>query len=406
VWVWGTDRTATTDEAGRFLIDGIPPGTHLVVVEHESVDSVGLPAIGASVWFQGGDTVEVALATPSPETLWRRTCSRAAIVGTGRGIVFGVVRDADAGALRAGATVTARWLGFEQRGGAQVVVREMSATARTDSTGLYLLCGVLDGVVVHIQAVSEEEATGIIPVSLVVRPVGRADLMLAGARGASVTASTGGRVVRGVIRSEQGRAVARAQVAVEGGDSTFTDAEGRFVLAGLPLGTQLIRVRAIGYAPFQHSVDVRPRDTVVVGLQLRTLTVLDTVHVVASRRLSQRLEELAHRRLLGGGHVLTEAEIKLRPSVRSLFQGMPSMRVTGSAHRFAIFMRSGSIGRGWCAPTVYLDGVRSSVEELRAYRPKDIVGVEVYPRQSAAPGEYQEPYGGCGVVLVWTKHLR
>ncbi len=38
--------------------------------------------------------------------------------------------------------------------------------------------------------------------------------------------------------------------------------------------------------------------------------------------------------------------------------------------------------------------------------PKDLAGVEMYPRASSAPIQYQQVATGCGVVLVWTKYLK
>ncbi len=64
------------------------------------------------------------------------------------------------------------------------------------------------------------------------------------------------------------------------------------------------------------------------------------------------------------------------------------------------------VARGYCAATIFIDGLQSSVEALGAYRTEELVGVEVYPRGSTAPGRYQRLDSECGVVLVWTKYLR
>jgi hypothetical protein len=404
VWLWGSDRFTVADEEGRFRIYSVPPGTHLIVLEHETVDSAGFPTVGVRVAVRGGDTVDVTLATPSFETAWRGVCAGQAVVGRDSGIVFGAVRDAGSGNLLAGAAVTIRWLGFERAGPGQVVVIDTSMSTSTDDRGRYRLCGPFAGVVLRVQASGDGGATGVIPVSLVGRPMGRADLLLARPVRTASGARSGDGALRGTVRSDEGGLAVRAQVVVDGADSTFTDSEGGFLLSGLAAGTRLVRVRAIGFAPFQQAVDLRPRDTVALTLELRSVTVLDTVHVIASAPLSRRLEDLLRRRRLGGGHVLTEGDIKHRASIRSVFAGIPSLRVTSrSATSFALMVQA---GRGWCAPSVYLDGTRSSVDELVTYRPADIAGIEVYPREAAAPGEYQRLGEGCGVVLVWTKYLR
>jgi len=45
-------------------------------------------------------------------------------------------------------------------------------------------------------------------------------------------------------------------------------------------------------------------------------------------------------------------------------------------------------------------------EQVHTCKPKDLVGVEMYPRASSAPLQYQQVATGCGVVLIWTKYLK
>jgi hypothetical protein len=50
-------------------------------------------------------------------------------------------------------------------------------------------------------------------------------------------------------------------------------------------------------------------------------------------------------------------------------------------------------------PTIYVDGVESSAEELNTIPPSWIHGIEVY-QQGEVPAKYSS---FCGAILIWTK---
>jgi len=60
--------------------------------------------------------------------------------------------------------------------------------------------------------------------------------------------------------------------------------------------------------------------------------------------------------------------------------------------------------------TVYLDRVRivgkfGSTDDFvnEIVVPSSVAAMEVYPRGTGAPPEFQSMNGSCGVVLIWTK---
>ncbi|MGH2611100.1 MAG: hypothetical protein ACRDHF_18615, partial [Tepidiformaceae bacterium] len=119
------------------------------------------------------------------------------------------------------------------------------------------------------------------------------------------------------------------------------------------------------------------------------------------------LIQFEERRRLGMGYAQNEADLRGRPTMRSVFAAVPSVTVGGrSAFNFLILMPSPGVVRGYCSASIFIDGLQSSVEALAAYHTDELVGVEVYPRGSTAPGRYQRLDNECGVVLVWTKYLR
>ncbi|MGH7645423.1 MAG: carboxypeptidase regulatory-like domain-containing protein [Gemmatimonadales bacterium] len=398
VWVRGTGRTATTDSAGGFRVDSVPAGRHVLALAHADLDSAGLYSVAAAVTVEAGDTAVVALTVPSLRTLWRRACPSPDAAPPDSGILFGVVRDARTGNRIAGAAILITWLSLQRVGRAQVMVDTREARVLSDSIGGYYACGVGADMRLEVRAYVPTDSSGPIQVLPRARPLARRDLTVGGG-----TRSAG---VRGTVSGPDGRPVANARVAVEEAGSTTSGEDGRFALGGLPAGTQWLRVRAIGHTPFERAVDLRDGDTTALPVVLaRAPVLLDSIAVRGIRPLA--LEQFEERRRLGMGYALGEEELRRRPTVRSVFASFPSVTVAGrSATNFVILMPARGTARGRCTPNIYIDGLRSSVEGLGAYRPEDMVGVEVYTRGSDAPGRYQPIDTECGVVLVWTKYLR
>ena len=147
--------------------------------------------------------------------------------------------------------------------------------------------------------------------------------------------------------------------------------------------------------------------------------------------MARELREFEERRRVGFGYSLRGEEIKKASNLRSVMQQLPSLIVgprvvrtpivvrgdivlpaSGDVHdaeapgTFNVYMRRDAIGSAYCLANLYVDGIKSYWEQLGGYKPEDIAGVEVYPRQSLVPIRFQDISSGCGVVLVWTKSLR
>ncbi|HEX2189546.1 MAG TPA: TonB-dependent receptor [Longimicrobiaceae bacterium] len=98
--------------------------------------------------------------------------------------------------------------------------------------------------------------------------------------------------VRGTVAAEGGDALPGAQVTVAGSRlSAVTNAQGAFVLAGVPAGPQQLRVSRVGYRPATESVEVRAGEEALVAVSLVQNPVeLDAMVVSASRR-AERITE-------------------------------------------------------------------------------------------------------------------
>src|SRR5437763_3146160 len=85
----------------------------------------------------------------------------------------------------------------------------------------------------------------------------------------STEARAQGRITGTVTAAQDGRPIPGAAVTVVGTNRTgATDASGRYEIADAPSGTQLVRVRLLGFAPLAHTVQVAAGEAVVLGFLL------------------------------------------------------------------------------------------------------------------------------------------
>ncbi|HMA40896.1 MAG TPA: carboxypeptidase regulatory-like domain-containing protein [Gemmatimonadales bacterium] len=413
------NRATIADSAGRFTLDSLAPGRYVLLLADSELDAVGLPTIATG--FEVADRpVEVMVTVPSIRTLWRHLCGTDSI-GADSGIVFGTVRDLATDSLLAGMTVGLSWPVIEITDSKHVRVDQRSTRTQTDSTGLYRTCGVGTEINVQAQAGDERWTTGIIQLMLTPRPLARRDFVVS--RDPAWLS-----VLRGKVRSDVGQPIPAAMVIVDGQDSAATDAAGRFTLAHVFGGTQWLRVRATGFAPLERSVDVVRVDQ-ELALDLQAIVLMDTIKVVASI-VSPQMREFAERRRVGSGYSLQGEEIRKAANLQSVFRQFPSLIVaprmtaaptlingrpvppSGEAAdtrfpgSFAVFMSRGAMMSSYCLANLFIDGIESVWDQIGSYKPEDIIGIEVYPRQSVVPTRFQKISSGCGAVLVWTKELR
>jgi len=403
VWVRGSARHAETGSDGRFRVDSIAPGRYTLLVSHPGLDSAGLFTLAVPITITA-DQTPVYVATPSLATLWRRRCGQDLLTRSDSGLIFGFVQDATTRAHLAGAGVLLQWLRIVQTDPVHVVTQPRDLTVKTDSTGTYYACGVANDMKIALRAYAQHDSSGLIDLQVGARGVGRQDLMVA----LAPAHQTG--VVRGQAVTFEQTAVWGGRVSVREGTSTRIDDNGTFIIRGVTPGTQWVNVQAIGRAPLGQAVDVRPGETTWVNVTLGPLPLtLAPVRVVG--QASRMLSDFEERRRAGSGlgYYRGEAEIAGMASMRSVLSSMPSIQLVrgqGNTDFMALLPNPGIGGRGWCVAALYIDGFQADWDQLQTYKPKDLVGVEMYPRASSAPIQYQQVATGCGVVLVWTKYLK
>jgi hypothetical protein len=404
VWVRGSERHAETGSDGSFRLDSITPGRYTLLVSHPGLDSAGLFTLAVPITVTG-DARSLDVATPSLATLWRHRCGEELLTRSDSGLIFGFVQDAKTQAHLAGAGVLLQWLRIVQTDPVHVVTQPRGLTVKTDSTGTFYACGVATDMKIALRAYAEHDSSGLVDLQVGPRGVGRQDLMVALAPARQTGA------VRGQAVTFEQTAVWGGRVSVREGASTSIDDNGTFVIGGVTPGTQWLNVQAIGRAPFGQAVDVRPGETTWVNLTLGPLPLtLAPVRVVG--QASRMLSDFEERRRAGGGngYFRSESEIAGMASMRSVLSSMPSIQLVrgqGNTDFMALLPNPGAGGRGWCVAGLYIDGFEADWDQLQTYKPKDLVGVEMYPRATDVPLQYQQGANRlCGVVLVWTKYLK
>lgn len=424
VWVVGTSHSTLTDPHGRYTLDGVPGGPRVVAFGRPDLDSLGLHSFAARVTVTPSTVMTVPLAVPSHDTYWRAACGTArSRVFEDSGLVFGTVTDAESRHRIAGARVTLSWISVERDRRLGWVINHPSAELVTDSLGSYYACGVPVEYLMSARVRVGDYSSGIAELLVDIRGIARRDLsvsreVVAAAGDSSGTRRRGLATVAGTVRGERGGVLPGAYASLDGVDEVAeVDSAGRFVLRDLPSGTQILMVRRVGYFASRQAVDLRNRDTTQVDVALSEATVLDTLRVTATPLQAEVIEGIDLRRRSGFGYLVGPAEVRQRPSVRSLFDGVPSMHVEGSPLNFTLWVRSpvhlpsgpasqGEGLEGFCRPQVYIDGWLADEEQLSSMMPEQILAVEVYPRQTAGLGRYMSVANNCGVVLVWTKWVR
>jgi hypothetical protein len=422
VWIAGTDRSTVTDSAGRWSLADVPAGRVTVSFAHPTLDSLGLTELRAEAVLAAGESRTLTLAGPSFATFARRLCADG--VADDAGIVFGNVSDAR-GVLFEGAHVDAEWARLVDPRAADFGTPERRG-AVSDARGMYALCGVVIDQGFGIAAVTDRGRSGALDAMVPTTRLLRLDLMVGAATG-----TTGPATLQGVVRDTDGAPVANARVSYGGADveddaapAARTDAAGRFSLAGLPEGTQMVDVLAVGFAPERRPVDLTGARATEVTFTMRRARLLATVNVTAAA--TQRFHrELETRRLRGFGTIIPRETLEGLPNVGAALRLVPRVDVGFNRGSTSVAFRQGISA---CQPDVYVDGMRveqgagsgGSVAVIAGLAsggrggtvgnldqlplPQQLAALEVYTRPSAIPMELRASHTECGAIFAWTRH--
>jgi len=383
----------TSDEFGRFRFAAVAPGAHILSVQHDLLDSIGLPALSRGVQTGGDDTVRIAV--PSFATLWARFCGGDAPKDTA--VVFGRVTLANAQAGVPLAEIQVTWADLVVARPKTVEQHVRVARVRTDTTGWYALCGVPATTNLEVVASTGGDSSGVIDLLPADLPIRRRDLRIG-------HAEPGRGIARGVVAGttmSSGSAVAGARLVVEGLEAR-SGADGRFFITGVPVGTREVVMTEIGMKPATATVEVSPDDTAFVAFDLQKVVALDVMNVTASAVRRGFARDFEFRKKEGLGKYFDSTYISRHPTLTSLFDELPytSVRRKGNQVVQIVFGQ----GLRACLANVLIDGRQVPQDFLQDLYPDDIAAMEVYRDAYTTPVDIGARSASlCGTIAIWTK---
>lgn len=412
VWLSGGTQTTTSDDNGKFELDGVPSGKQFLAFSTIALDSLGLGTLGAQVDVVGNDT-HVQLTTPSFRTVWRALCSNVLpATRIDSGIVWGTVRDATSDSRLSGAATGFSWYDMNIGADKRVGFREARHETRTDSTGNYYACGLPSDLKISSEATGTRSASGTVEFVIGPRRLYRVDLLVStdmvlqknitgttGSDSVSALRPHGTSTLRGTVRDGKGAPIAGANVTLASVDtSARTNAAGEFTFTRLPAGSQVVQAHQVGFGPATSLVELRPSQTTTVTVQMPSARTLAAVNVRADRPMGPDQQEFEYRKKTGMGYILTEKEIGTRPDLGSMLVGLPGITLQRSPG--SVVINISNRRGGTCIPVPYVDGTAVSADQINIYNPEDFRAVELY-YQATIPTGFQ--WNPCGIVLFWTK---
>jgi hypothetical protein len=408
---------AASDSAGRYHLDSLPPGRYVVGLESALLDSLEVTVSPLEANLTAAPVATLDLALPSAPKLRSAVCLGAALPPQ-TGVVFGQVVSAESESPLAGVTVAMTWrdLGVDRKT-LRPIKGVRSDSVVTDANGWYRMCGIPTGTWVSMQ-LQQRGHTGPVlraqvddTLGIAVRhlsfsvPTARADASGGASRaeaGDSVALS-GTAALSGRVLGAEDTPVARAEVRVRGAAGvTRTDEEGRYSLARLPAGTQVLEVRRFGYEVAELPVELRSSVATTRDVRLRRIIVkLDSMRVVATR---SRYPEFQRRREHQAYGVFLGPEEMARQHVAftsDIVEKNPAFRIIGTGPKAVVINNRGVVFSSRCETNIVIDEVEH--QSINDIHPADIGAMEVYPSFAQgvlAPMMYD---GGCGAIVIWTK---
>jgi len=217
--------------------------------------------------------------------------------------------------------------------------------------------------------------------------------------------------VTGRVTTSDGKPVANARVYIPGtGEATRTDANGKYVLRGVPAGPQSVVVRRNGYAVVRTDVkfSTKASDRARNHIDVTLPTASEAVAVANQRdRDLSGLEKVGfvqRQQTVKNAYFISPDDIaQINPNrVSDLFRNVPV--VVQSAGRYGPVLR----GAQGCLIT-YVDGLpwRSMFPgDLDSDIPvRDVVAAEVYPPGQTPPAPFLRgsPRRNCTTIGLWTR---
>lgn len=209
----------------------------------------------------------------------------------------------------------------------------------------------------------------------------------------------------GTVAAAGGSPIAGVRVSLDGTErSATTDSLGHFLLSKLPLGSQTVEVRRVGFAPVRRAVELRRGDVTQVDVTLTERVVtIDSVQVVGRPANADPTGFLRRRKQIGGDHFFDHSEIEslATQKLSDVLRMTPAVNVSSSGDVSVRRNVHNSVLSG-CSIQYFVDG-DPYTGNLDDFRPADIEYMEVYAAGSSVPTQFGGARAGCGVIALWTR---
>lgn len=235
------------------------------------------------------------------------------------------------------------------------------------------------------------------------------------------SAAVGQVVVLGRVTGN-GAVVANARVGIDALNlQALTTDSGSYRLTVPGAGTVRISIRALGFQPASHQIQLAANDTTIADFILVAVPQeLDSVTVAAPAPVVRgKMRAFEERRRFGLGRFYTREALAGHED-RTLAN---TLRLAGLQLRARPDRCGGgyavATGRGGgtpvacvepaCYASIFLDGVRYWVPgqgippNINEFLVRDLEGIEVYRGMSDMPIQFQVYGSSCGAVVLWTR---
>ncbi len=208
--------------------------------------------------------------------------------------------------------------------------------------------------------------------------------------------------IRGrLVDDASGAALTGALVHVLGlGRTTQSDSLGRFAHPGIPPGTYLLQVRAIGYTSAAWALVLAEGEIIDEVFRLQAGYEMDPL--VVEGIADQRLAEFEARRQDGRGHFVTAEEIRASGATRlsDVLRTTPGVRLMCRGSRCQVRMMRAPRE---CQPDYVVDGHPATFSTSPEMSLVGVIAIEVYRTLSETPLQFLRSDNQCGTVVIWTK---
>jgi hypothetical protein len=229
--------------------------------------------------------------------------------------------------------------------------------------------------------------------------------------------------LKGVVSTADKRPLADARISVTGTTLVaVADTDGSFRIAALPLGSQRVEVKLLGYASILLPVTIEAARTATLQVTLTPAPLaLETVNISGDTLIIPAMQGFLDRKKRGNGTFFTREEIeRMQPRLfTDILRRVPGMQLqlVSGPNNNGYVVRTGRTGEGiqggrQCPVLFYMNGMPFPMTAdgvINSFiSPEEVEAIEVYAGASQIPAQFNATaYNArCGVVVIWTLNGR